>query len=144
MHELGAEFHQRMRGVIGEDPSTNPIAGFQNHQIKPAGMKLVPSGETGCSGANDASDNRHGSLFDRNWPSSVRKFSANSKAQSGSHIRTSHMTAAQKAAAKKNIKKAAAVAKKKRTVAHLPKATRIALGKEGAKAAKKRRQARKK
>ena len=50
MHELGAEFHRRMRGVIGEDPSTNPIAGFQNHQIKPAGMKLVPSGETGCSG----------------------------------------------------------------------------------------------
>jgi hypothetical protein len=47
------------------------------------------------------------------------------------------MTAAQKAAAKKNIKKAATVAKKKRTVAHLSKATRTALGKEGAKAAKK-------
>lgn len=54
------------------------------------------------------------------------------------------MTAAQKAAAKKNIKKAAAVAKKKRTVAHLPKATRTALGKEGAKAAKKKRQANRK
>jgi hypothetical protein len=54
------------------------------------------------------------------------------------------MTAAQKAAAKKNIRKAAAVAKKKRTVAHLPKATRIALGKEGAKAAKRKRQAHKK
>jgi hypothetical protein len=47
------------------------------------------------------------------------------------------MKAAQKAAAKKNIKKAATVAKKKRTVAHLSKATRTALGKEGAKAAKK-------
>jgi hypothetical protein len=51
------------------------------------------------------------------------------------------MTAAQKAAAKKNIKKAVAVAKKKRTVAHLPKATQTALGKKGAKAAKKKRQA---
>jgi hypothetical protein len=54
------------------------------------------------------------------------------------------MTAAQSAAARKNIKKAAAVAKKERTVAHLPKATRTALGKEGAKAAKKKRAARRK
>jgi hypothetical protein len=54
------------------------------------------------------------------------------------------MTAAQSAAARKNIKNAAAVAKKKRTVAHLPKATRTALGKEGAKAAKKKRVARQK
>jgi hypothetical protein len=54
------------------------------------------------------------------------------------------MTAAQSAAARKNVKKAAAVAKKKRTVAHLPKATRTALGEKGAKAAKKRRAARKK
>jgi hypothetical protein len=52
------------------------------------------------------------------------------------------MTAAQSAAARKNIKKAVAAAKKKRTVAHLPKATRTALGKEGAKAAKKKRAAR--
>jgi hypothetical protein len=51
------------------------------------------------------------------------------------------MTAAQNAAGKKNIKKAAAVAKKKRTVAHLPKATRTALAKEGGKAAKKKRRA---
>jgi len=54
------------------------------------------------------------------------------------------MTAAQSGAARKNIKKAAAVAKKKRTVAHLPKATRTALGKEGAKAARKKRAARQK
>jgi len=45
----------------------------------------------------------------------------------------------QTAAAKRNIKKAARAAKKKRTVAHLPKATRTALGKEGAKAAKRKR-----
>jgi len=42
----------------------------------------------------------------------------------------------QRAAAKKNVKKAAQGAKKKRTIAHLPKKTRIALGKEGAKAAR--------
>jgi hypothetical protein len=36
----------------------------------------------------------------------------------------------QRAAARKNIKKAAAVAKKKRTVAHLPKKTRTALAKQ--------------
>jgi hypothetical protein len=46
----------------------------------------------------------------------------------------------QKRAAKRNIKKAAAAAKKKRTVAKLPKKTRTALGKEGAKAAKRKRQ----
>jgi hypothetical protein len=46
----------------------------------------------------------------------------------------------QRAVARKNIKKAAAAAKKKRTVANLPKKTRTALGKEGAKAAKRKRQ----
>jgi hypothetical protein len=43
-------------------------------------------------------------------------------------------TEKQRTAARQNIKKAAAAAKKKRTIAHLPKATRTALGKEGAKA----------
>jgi hypothetical protein len=48
-------------------------------------------------------------------------------------------TAKQRAAARKNIKKAATAAKRKRTIAHLPKKTRTALGKEGAKKAKKKR-----
>ncbi|HWF91860.1 MAG TPA: hypothetical protein VN684_06225 [Terriglobales bacterium] len=45
----------------------------------------------------------------------------------------------QKAAARKNIKKAASAAKKKRTIAHLPKSTRTALGKQGASVARKKR-----
>jgi len=45
----------------------------------------------------------------------------------------------QRQAARRNIKKAAKAARKKRTVAHLPKRTRTALGKEGAKAAKKKK-----
>jgi hypothetical protein len=45
----------------------------------------------------------------------------------------------QRRAARKNIKKAAEAAKKKRTVAQLPKRTRTALGKEGAKAAKRKK-----
>ena len=36
----------------------------------------------------------------------------------------------QRAAARKNIKKASAAAKKKRTIAHLPKKTRTALAKQ--------------
>jgi len=48
----------------------------------------------------------------------------------------------QRAAARRNIKKAAAAAKKKRTVAHLPRKTRTALGKQGAKAARKNRRRR--
>lgn len=51
-------------------------------------------------------------------------------------------TRKQRAAAQRNIKKAAGAAKRKRTVAHLPKRTRTALGKEGAKAARRKRQAR--
>lgn len=47
-------------------------------------------------------------------------------------------TAKQKAAARRNIKKAAAAARRKRTIARLPKRTRTALGKEGAKAKRKR------
>ena len=39
-------------------------------------------------------------------------------------------SAKQKRSAKRNIKKAAAAAKKKRTIAHLPKSTRTALGKQ--------------
>jgi hypothetical protein len=42
----------------------------------------------------------------------------------------------QKSAARKNIKKAAAAAKRKRTIAHLPKSTRTALGKQAAKVRK--------
>ncbi len=45
----------------------------------------------------------------------------------------------QKSAALKNIKKAAAAAKKKRTLAHLPKATRTALGKRASKVKNSRR-----
>jgi hypothetical protein len=48
-------------------------------------------------------------------------------------------TAKQRAAARKNIKKAADAAKAKRTIAHLPKKTRTALGKKCAAAAKKKR-----
>jgi hypothetical protein len=39
-------------------------------------------------------------------------------------------TAKQKTAARRNIKKASATAKKKRTIANLPKKTRTALGKQ--------------
>jgi hypothetical protein len=48
-------------------------------------------------------------------------------------------TTKQKSAARRNIKKAASAAKKKRTVAHLPKSVRTALGKQGAKAASKKK-----
>ena len=49
-------------------------------------------------------------------------------------------TQKQAAAARRNIKKAARAAKKKRTIARLPKKTRTALGKEGAKAARRKSQ----
>lgn len=42
----------------------------------------------------------------------------------------------QRSAARKNIRKAATAATKKRTIAHLPESTRTALGKQGAKVAK--------
>jgi ribosomal protein S7 len=45
----------------------------------------------------------------------------------------------QKNAAKKNIRKAAAAAKKKRTIAHLPKSVRTALGKKGSAVAKRKK-----
>jgi hypothetical protein len=41
----------------------------------------------------------------------------------------------QSAAARRNIKKAAAVAKRHKTISHLSSKTRTALGKQGAKAA---------
>jgi ABC-type transport system involved in Fe-S cluster assembly fused permease/ATPase subunit len=44
----------------------------------------------------------------------------------------------QRAAARQNIKKAASAAKEKRTISHLPEATKTALGKKGA-AARKRK-----
>jgi len=48
-------------------------------------------------------------------------------------------TRKQRVAAKRNIKKAAKAAQRKRTLAHLPKKRRTALGKEGAKTARKKR-----
>lgn len=44
-------------------------------------------------------------------------------------------TPKQKTAARRNVKKAAAAAKGKKTISHLSKATRTALGKQGAKVA---------
>ena len=46
-----------------------------------------------------------------------------------------------RAAARRNIKKAANAATRKRTIAHLPKRTRTALGKQGAKSASRTRRA---
>ena len=46
-------------------------------------------------------------------------------------------TEKQRSAAKKNIKKAQSAASEKRSIAHLPKSTRTALGKKGAAAAHK-------
>jgi hypothetical protein len=48
-------------------------------------------------------------------------------------------SARQRAAARRNIQKAAAAAKRKRTIAHLPKRTRTALGKQAANVARRRR-----
>ena len=45
----------------------------------------------------------------------------------------------QTSAARRNIKKAAAAAKRKRTIANLPAKVRTALGKQGAKMAKRKR-----
>ncbi|HEY2995047.1 MAG TPA: hypothetical protein VGM22_19710 [Methylomirabilota bacterium] len=50
-------------------------------------------------------------------------------------------SAKQRAAARRNIRKAAAAARRKRTIAHLSRKTRTALGKQGAKVARRRRRA---
>jgi len=52
-------------------------------------------------------------------------------------------TTKQRNAARQNIKKAAQAARRKRTIAHLPKKTRTALGKQAAKVAKQKRRKRK-
>ncbi|HJV12246.1 MAG TPA: hypothetical protein VJ690_12160 [Burkholderiales bacterium] len=51
-------------------------------------------------------------------------------------------SAKQRAAARRNIRKAVDAARRKRTISRLPKKTRTALGKEGAKAAKRKRRRR--
>lgn len=45
-------------------------------------------------------------------------------------------TQKQRTAARRNIRKAARAAKRKKTISHLPKRVRTALGKQGAKAAR--------
>jgi hypothetical protein len=49
------------------------------------------------------------------------------------------MTEKQRAAARKNIRKAARAAREQPTIAHLPKSTRTALSKQAAKVAKEKR-----
>jgi hypothetical protein len=46
------------------------------------------------------------------------------------------------ASRRKNIRKAAKAARRRRTIAHLPKKTRTALGKEASKAAKRKKRKR--
>lgn len=48
-------------------------------------------------------------------------------------------TTKQRSAARRNIRHAGRAAKRKRTIAHLPKKTRRALGKQAAKTAKRKR-----
>ena len=48
-------------------------------------------------------------------------------------------TQKQRSAAKRNVRKAIAAAKEKRTIAHLPRKTRTALGKQGAAVARRKR-----
>ena len=48
------------------------------------------------------------------------------------------MARSRNGAARKNVRKAASAARRKRTIAHLPKATRTALAKKGASARKKK------
>ncbi len=48
-------------------------------------------------------------------------------------------TQAQRKAARKNIKKATSAAKRERSIAHMPRATRTALGKQGAAVARRKR-----
>jgi hypothetical protein len=50
-------------------------------------------------------------------------------------------TSRQRSAARRNLRKAARSARKKRTISHLSKATRTALGKQGAKMARRKRKA---
>lgn len=45
----------------------------------------------------------------------------------------------QRQAAKRNVRKAIATAKRKKTIAHMPKSTRTALGKQGAAVAQRKR-----
>ena len=51
-------------------------------------------------------------------------------------------SAKQRNAARRNIKKAAQSARRKRTIAHLPKSVRTALGKQAAKVARRKRASR--
>jgi hypothetical protein len=48
-------------------------------------------------------------------------------------------TERQRAAARRNIKKAKSAARRERTIAHMPKSTRTALGKQGAAVAQRKR-----
>jgi hypothetical protein len=48
-------------------------------------------------------------------------------------------TSKQTSAARKNVRKAAAAAKQKKSLAHMPKATKTALGKQGAAVAQRKR-----
>jgi hypothetical protein len=60
-------------------------------------------------------------------------------ARGAAERRTDVATDQQRAAARKNIKKAQSAAKEKRTISHLSKDTRRALGKQGANVAAKKR-----
>ncbi len=52
-------------------------------------------------------------------------------------------SAKQRAAARRNVKKAASAARRKRTISRLPKKTRTALGKQAAKVANQKRKRKK-
>jgi hypothetical protein len=104
-----------------EAKRTIPLGTVNERRAKPAGFSAAEQALTQASRA---------SVVRASWPPAAIDLAldyGNNK---------------QKAAARGNIRKAAAAAKRKRTVAHLPKTVRTALGKKGAKAARKKKQRR--
>jgi hypothetical protein len=69
----------------------------------------------------------------------VRELSPTYRSRTVNHEPEPHTTEKQRAAAKHNIKKAAAAAQRKRTIANMPATTRTALGKQGAAVAQRKR-----
>ena len=72
------------------------------------------------------------------WSQSSLAARANTPRSGNERLENSMSSAKQKAAARRNVKKAAGSAKKHKSISHLSKATRTALGKQGAKVAKQR------
>jgi hypothetical protein len=83
MDKFGTQFDGRGCRIIGQNSSTDSLAGFQENHSQACGMKFAPCGQTGCSGAYNQNIDLLFAIHDDSRAESYSPFGFDAKTQRG-------------------------------------------------------------